>query len=62
MNQLLLYPLGLLKSPEILFPPEAVKKFGPRELRDLWDARGRDKLTPPKQALVSPWPAWYLTH
>jgi hypothetical protein len=52
-----------LKSRQIpLHPPEAVKKFRQREFGGPGDARGRDKFTPPKQALVSPWPAWDLTH
>ena len=37
-----------------------MKKFRQREIGWPGDARGRNKLTPPKQALVSPWPAWYL--
>jgi hypothetical protein len=42
--------------------PEAVKKFRQGEIGGPGDARGRNKFAPPKQALVSPWPAWYLTH
>jgi len=43
-------------------PPEAVKKFRQREIRGPRHVRGRVKFTPPKQALVSPGPARYLTH
>jgi len=42
--------------------PETVKKFRQREFGGPWDARGRSKFTPPKQALVSPWPARCFTH
>jgi hypothetical protein len=43
-------------------PPEAVKKFRQREIGGAGDARGRAKVTPPKQALISPWPTGYLSH
>jgi len=48
------------KSP--LPPPEAVKKIRPREIGGPGDARGRGKFTPPKQALISPWPTRYVSH
>jgi hypothetical protein len=43
-------------------PPEVVKKFRQQEFGRSGDARGRGKFTPPKQALLSPWPARYLNH
>jgi hypothetical protein len=43
-----------------LHPPEAVKKFSEEEFGGSGDTRGRSKFTPPKQALIPPWPARYL--
>jgi hypothetical protein len=36
---------------------EAVKKFRHREMGRPGDARGRGNFLPPKQAIISPWPA-----
>jgi hypothetical protein len=47
---------------EIPHPPEAVKKFRERRIRGPGDVRGRGNFLPPKQALISPWPARYRTH
>jgi hypothetical protein len=50
-------------TPEIpLDPPEAVKKFRQQEIGGPGDARGRNKFTPPKQALISPRSTRYLSH
>jgi hypothetical protein len=40
--------------------PEGVKNSRPGEIEWPGDARGREKFTPPKQAVISPWPARYL--
>ena len=37
--------------------PEAVEKIRQGEIGGPGDARGNNKFAPPKQALVSPWPA-----
>jgi hypothetical protein len=42
--------------------PEALKKFRHREMGGPGDARGRGNFLPPKQALISPWPARCGTH